>query len=200
MVLAGGAGTLLLVALISLLAAGDDAHELSRVAQQPSWSANGEASSGPRVSGAPAESSAPETSGASEKTGIGGGSVPPEDDASPPAEAPTPAPIAPDATFRNKCSYVVGDSTERTKTGYRFLAQSKVENTGNTGIEVEVHASWFQGQADAVTETKRVRVDRGKSTTVNISVPVSRQEIDQIRLQEGPGRNCRVESSIVLTY
>lgn len=121
---------------------------------------------------------------------------------SPSGESPAvaPEPIAPDATFRNTCRYVVGDSTENSKTGSRFVATSRVANTGNTGIEVEIQASWSQGQGDAVTETKRARVDEGESTTVRISVPVSQKEIDAIRLNVATEPNCRVQSSIIATY
>ncbi len=105
--------------------------------------------------------------------------------------------IAPDARFTNSCSYVAGDPG--TDGGPRFVAESKIVNTGNIDIEVDVVARWSQADEENVTESTRVRVNRGDRVTARISVPVSEREIDLIRQHKGPGDNCTVESAIVAT-
>lgn len=190
-VVAGVAAALvLLVALGWFFLGRDDGSSSARPPGDAESSTPGGASASPSAGKSTADRSA-----SPGKTASGGKSDSPA--ASPPSLRPS---LAPDATFRNTCRYVLGDSTSDPKTGFRFLAQSVVKNTGNTGIEVEVQATWEQGEAESVVQRKRVRVDWQKGTTVKFSVPATKQQIDLMRSHTGPDANCKVIATIVATY
>lgn len=193
LLLAGLVGALLLVlALAWFLTDRNDTAPSARSTQEttgPSSSASptgsGRASGGATGTKAPASSTRAPAKGSS---------------SAPAAKASASPLLAPNATFKNTCRYVLGDSSSDPKTGLRFVAESVVENTGNTGIEVEVQAIWEQGEAESVTEIKRARIDWREERTVSFSVPATKQQIDLIRSHTGPEPNCKVNASIILTY
>lgn len=116
----------------------------------------------------------------------------------PDAPAPAPAPTAsPDARYTSSCDYVLGDFTENTSHGFRFIGRASMHNTGNIGVVVVVKASWVQVGTHNVVRTKRVRLPRGGRKVVNFTVPVSSNQLDAIQAGQDAGSICHVKSTIV---
>ena len=92
---------------------------------------------------------------------------------------------------------MLGDFTEFTPQGYRFIAGGTLRNTGNVGIVARVRAAWEQLGSAPLREEKMVRVARGKTKRVSFTVLASQDHIDLHQSAEG---NCRVNVQIVDTF
>jgi hypothetical protein len=114
-------------------------------------------------------------------------------------EALTVDPPDPKGTYNHSCDYVLGDFTSYTPSGYRFLADVTLHNTGNVGTVDEVKAIWLQAGGGRVVETKTVRVPAGGRKRVGFTKPVGQNEIDLIQAV-GYGRNCKVTVAMVDTF
>ncbi len=129
-------------------------------------------------------------------------SVPSASQASPsPAATYSPAPVpSPDGTFTNSCDYVLGDFSSYTSTGYRFIAQANLNNTGNIGINVRVVASWDQVGTSSIVRKKVVGLKPGQEKTLNFTVPVGQNEIDLIQAVAIGQDDCKVTATITGTW
>lgn len=105
----------------------------------------------------------------------------------------------PDGTFTSSCSYVLGDQTE-SKSGYRFLADAELENTGNIGIVTKVTAKWLLAGGDHVSEHKKVRLKPGKSERAGFVHVATGDEIDRHQSLDVSADNCSVDTEIVDTF
>jgi len=110
-----------------------------------------------------------------------------------PAAAPTPNP---DASYTHSCDYVLGDFSERTKRGYRFIAQAQIENTGNVAVEVEVTARWVQVGSKPLRMKKLVTVEWTDNKTVNFTMPTTSDEIGLHQAYDGD-KSCGVKVDLV---
>src|SRR5712692_5381359 len=103
----------------------------------------------------------------------------------PSSPLPSPSPPAPQpdskATYTHSCSYVLGDFTEHTATGYRFIGSTKIHNTGNVGIKVRVTMKWDQVGTNPITRVSTVKVPYQGFKPVNVTVDVGINEIDLIQ-------------------
>lgn len=118
----------------------------------------------------------------------------PREAAADPAEgAATPEP---DAKYDSRCNYILGDFTE-SASGYRFVADAQIRNTGNIGIIARATAIWDQIGTDAVKATKTIRVPTGKTRKVQFTVVAAQSQID---LHQSAEAECRVRVSIVDTF
>lgn len=113
-----------------------------------------------------------------------------------PDAAPEPQPSG---TFRHSCDYVLGDGSNYTSTGYRFVADVNLQNTGNVGTVNQVTATWFLAGGGKVTETKSVRIPTGQRTRVGFTKPVGGDEID-LHQSLTVGRTCHVKVGITDTF
>lgn len=115
-----------------------------------------------------------------------------------------PPPAGPEAhpalDYTKACDYVLGDFSEHSSTGYRFIAGADITNTGNVGIVVKVVAKWKQLGTDSVVESETVKVQYGKEKSVQITKPVGQNEIDLIQSAQGAGKICSVTAKIVDTF
>jgi hypothetical protein len=119
------------------------------------------------------------------------------DSPSPTADAPPAA--NPAGTYSHSCDYVLGDFSENTASGFRFVAQAVIHNTGNIGTVDLVTARWFQAGTSPVVATKTVQVKAGASKRVGLTEQVSQNEIDLIQ-SLGYDSNCTVKVSIGDTF
>lgn len=114
---------------------------------------------------------------------------------------PEPRPTAdPDGTYESSCDYVLGDFSENPRTGYRFVADVSMKNTGNIGLVNRVKATWYLSGGGKVVETKEVKVKAGRSKRVGITVPITN---DQLDLHQSLGYNtetCRVRVAMIDTF
>lgn len=110
-------------------------------------------------------------------------------------EAP---PANPDGTYTSSCDYVLGDFSDHTPKGFRFVADATLHNTGNVGTVTEVKAVWFQAGGGKVTETKTVRIRPGQHKRVGITKLVGQDEIHLIQALDGD--DCKVTASMVDTF
>jgi hypothetical protein len=94
---------------------------------------------------------------------------------------------------------VLGDFSENTASGFRFVAQAVIHNTGNIGTVDLVTARWFQAGTSPVVATKTVQVKAGASKRVGLTEQVSQNEIDLIQ-SLGYDSNCTVKVSIGDTF
>lgn len=116
-----------------------------------------------------------------------------------PTYTPPPSP-EPDGTYRSSCDYLLGDHTSYSQSGYRFVGDASMHNTGNIGTVNEVKAIWFLAGGGKIEETRKVRVPAGKRKRVGITKPIGGDEID---LHQSLGYNtktCKVTVSILDTY
>lgn len=111
----------------------------------------------------------------------------------PPAADPSP-----DGTYEDSCDYVLGDFTENTTKGFRFIADATLTNTGNIGTINVVKAVWFLGGGDKLVKTKKVKLPQGATRRVGFSVPVNSDQIDLI--QSLSGDDCKVTVTMVDTF
>jgi hypothetical protein len=116
---------------------------------------------------------------------------------SPSTDAPPSA--NPAGTYSHSCDYVLGDFSENTASGFRFVAQAVIHNTGNIGTVDLVTARWFQAGTSPVVATKTVQVKAGASKRVGLTEQVSQNEIDLIQ-SLGYDSNCAVKVSIGDTF
>lgn len=117
-----------------------------------------------------------------------------EDDAPPPPPTPNP-----DAKYGQSCDYVLGDFTDYTATGFRFIADANITNTGNVGVVVSVRASWTQVGTKPVTMTKTIKVPTGAKRRVAFTKQVGQNEIDLIQSADY-NHQCKVVASITDTF
>ena len=111
-----------------------------------------------------------------------------------------PPPAAePDGTFTSNCDYILGDFTNYTKSGFRFVADAKLHNTGNVGTIDEVKAIWYQAGGGKIVETKKVRSRPGQTVRVGITKPVGQDQIDLIQSLDY-GDECKVKVTMIDTF
>jgi hypothetical protein len=116
-----------------------------------------------------------------------------------PPPDPLPSPD-PNAEFSSSCDYVLGDFTDFTATGFRFIAGADVVNTGNIGVEVKVTASWKQLGTNPITMVKTVRVPIDGTRSVQFTKRVGQNNIDLIQAVGFDTDNCSVDAKIVSTF
>lgn len=116
-------------------------------------------------------------------------------------EAPPPPPEAdPEVKFSHSCEYILGDFTEYSSTGYRFVADANLKNTGNVGVVSRVHATWFQAGGGKVEMTKfGVRIPYNGNKRVGFLKQVGENEIDLIQAMNYDDQ-CKVDVVMVDTY
>ncbi len=124
-------------------------------------------------------------------------SEPTDEETTTSAPEPEPSPD-PSGTYTSSCDYLLGDFTE-TASGYRFVADARVKNTGNIGIVMEIRASWFLAGGGAVKEVRRVALDVGQSKRVGVTVPVSQDQVD-LHQSYDSGDSCKVTGVMVDSY
>jgi hypothetical protein len=123
----------------------------------------------------------------------------------PPPPEPEPEPVRtredpdPNGKYDLDCNYELGDFGEfgDPSRGYRFVAGGTLENTGNIGIRVRVTYTWKLLGRSPLTVRKHYRVRRGQSRDVNLTVPVSQDDIDSHQNAHG---DCSTKASIVSTF
>lgn len=103
----------------------------------------------------------------------------------------------PDGKYTFRCNYILGDFTSNTPSGYRFVADATVTNTGNVGTISRVTAIWDQVGTEAVKSTKTIRVKAGGKRKVGFTLPVSQEQID---LHQSADGECTVRSRIIDTF
>jgi len=116
-------------------------------------------------------------------------------------DSPEPEPEvepSPDGTYSSSCDYLLGDFTEYTPKGFRFVADATLHNTGNIGTVTKVTAIWFQAGGGKITESKTVKVKAGHNKRVGFLKQVGGDEIDLIQAIDG--KQCRVAAAIVDTF
>jgi hypothetical protein len=116
-----------------------------------------------------------------------------------PAPEPGPTP-EPDGTYTSSCDYVLGDFTEHTKTGFRFIAEAKLQNTGNIGTVLRVKAVWYLSGGGKVKRTKTVRLRPGHTKRAGFTVPVGSDEIDRYQALGYGDDRCKVKAAMVDTF
>lgn len=105
----------------------------------------------------------------------------------------------PDASYSASCDYLLGDFTE-SKSGFRFVGDARVQNTGNIGIVSRVRAKWLLAGGDEVTAQKRVRVRPGKSKRVGLLRVATQDQIDRHQSLGLTTQSCKVKATIVDTF
>lgn len=76
-------------------------------------------------------------------------------------EPPAPDP-KPDARYSHSCDYLLGNFQDYSPNGFRFIAEARLNNTGNVGAVVEVTAHWDQVGTHPITMTKTVKLPYGR--------------------------------------
>lgn len=74
----------------------------------------------------------------------------------------------PDGKFTANCSYVLDDFSE-SASGYRFVADATLRNTGNIGIVARVTATWNQSGSGPMREVKNVKVPYRRNKVVHFT-------------------------------
>lgn len=105
----------------------------------------------------------------------------------------------PSGAYDLDCSYELGDfgdSGDPAK-GYRFVAGGTIENTGNIGARVRVTYKWklLGRSAHTVRKTYRLRV--GQERDVNITVPVTQDDISAHQNADG---DCSTKATIIGSF
>lgn len=115
-------------------------------------------------------------------------------------ELEPPPPPAPDpkADYSHTCDYLLGDFSE-SPTGYRFVADAKIENTGNIGVEAKVTAIWQQAGAPAIKSEKTVEIPAGGRKRVRFTEVATQDQID-LHQSLGYGKLCRVKVTLLDTF
>lgn len=103
----------------------------------------------------------------------------------------------PDASYSSNCTYLLGDFSTG-PSGFRFVADAQVTNTGNIGVVAELRASWRQAGGTSIKMTKRVKVPYAQSRDVGVVKRVTRDQIDQI--QSVSGDDCTAVVAVVDTF
>lgn len=117
-----------------------------------------------------------------------------------PTEAPPPPEEDPAVKFSHSCEYILGDFSEYTSSGFRFVADANMRNTGNVGVVARVHAIWFQAGGGKVEMTKfGVRIPYKGTKRVGFLKQVGSDEIDLIQAMNYD-EQCKVEVVMVDTY
>ena len=116
-----------------------------------------------------------------------------------PSPTPEPEP-SPDGTYTSSCDYVLGDFTEGSDTGFRFIADAQLENTGNVGTVTRVVAEWYLSGGDSVKETKTVKMKSGASKRVGMTVPATSDQIDRHQALGFDAETCKVTATMVKTF
>lgn len=101
-----------------------------------------------------------------------------------------------DGEFSSTCDYVLGDFTE-SASGFRFVADAELQNTGNIGIVVRVMATWKQAGGVPIKVVKTAKVPVNRSKHVGITRVASQDEID---LHQATDQGCKVKATIVDTF
>ena len=83
-----------------------------------------------------------------------------------------------------------------TAQGYRFIAGTKIKNTGNVGLVADVTVSWDQLGRGPLKEVREVKVPYGRSKNVQFTKIATGDQID-LHQSVGGLKNCRVKVSIV---
>lgn len=116
------------------------------------------------------------------------------------SEEPLPAIPEPDNEFSFTCDYVLGDFTENSKSGYRFLADAELDNTGNIGTVTKITATWYLGGGDKIVKSKTVKVPTGAAgQRVGFTVPATQDQIDRHQSLDGDN-TCKVEATLTDTF
>ena len=95
-----------------------------------------------------------------------------------------------DGSYDLDCDYLLGDGLN----DYRFVGGGTITNEGNIGIEVEVIFRWEQLGSDPVEERLDERLEVGQRKRVNVTVPVSG---DQIDAHQSADSKCSAKANIV---
>lgn len=103
----------------------------------------------------------------------------------------------PDGEYTTTCDYVLGDFNDLSENGFRFVAGGRLRNTGNVGIKIRFTATWEQLGQEPIRESKTIRLARGKSRRVSITVPATG---DQIDLHQSADGDCRTHVTMVDTF
>jgi hypothetical protein len=135
---------------------------------------------------------------AKDKTGKAAAKTSQSDAAEAAAPAAPPAP-KPDAKYGQSCDYVLGDFSDYTATGFRFIADANITNTGNVGVVVEVKASWTQVGTKPVVMTKTIKVPTGAKRRAAFTKQVGQNEIDLIQSADY-NHQCKIIASITDTF
>jgi hypothetical protein len=101
------------------------------------------------------------------------------------------------ATVRHVCDYLLGDFTE-SASGYRFVADARVRNTGNIGVVVRLIATWDLIGGEPARLVKVIRVPTGRTKKVSFMRVATGDEIDRHQAVAPPG--CRVRGAVIRTF
>src|SRR5699024_4225473 len=127
------------------------------------------------------------------------------DDASAASASPTDPPTEeyvapqPDGTYTSSCDYLLGDFTE-SESGFRFVADAQLRNTGNIGTITKVTVKWFLAGGDKIKEQKKVRMKPGTSRRVGFKHIATADEIDRHQALGYSGKTCVVKAALVDTF
>jgi hypothetical protein len=150
---------------------------------------NGEGNDRSALAASPAETQGPTSAPTAELS-----SPSPEESTS------LPAIPNPDAKFSSACDYILGDFSNFTTHGFRFIASATIHNTGNIGVVADVKARWVQLGTKPLTDVKTVRIPVGASKHVNFTKPVGQDNIDLIQSAQGSGDICGVKVALTDTF
>jgi hypothetical protein len=99
----------------------------------------------------------------------------------------------PKLKFVTNCDSPLGDDLDK----YSFVADGKLTNTGNIGIIVKFKAEWKLLGSDPVTTAKTVRIKPGRDKDVQVSLPVTGEQIDAHQSADG---ECETDVEIVNVF
>lgn len=108
-----------------------------------------------------------------------------------------PAKPEPDGQYNLTCDYLLGDFTEGTDAGFKFVAGGTVKNTGNIGIVARARARWQQLGSAPLLEERTLRVAVGRTKRVAITRLGTQSEIDAHQSANG---DCSTSVKIVDTF
>jgi len=109
----------------------------------------------------------------------------------------SPALPDPDGSYELTCDYLLGDFTEGSDAGYKFVAGRTIENTGNVGIVARLRVRWQQLGTEPVLEERTLRVKVGRTKRVDITRLATSGEIDAHQSANG---DCSSAVKIVDTF
>jgi hypothetical protein len=104
----------------------------------------------------------------------------------------------PDADYTSSCDYLLGDFSE-SGSGYRFVADARLKNVGNIGVEVKVVATWDLAGGQRVKAVKTVQLPEGKSKRVGFVEVATQDQIDAHQSLGFEQENCRVRATLTDT-
>jgi hypothetical protein len=113
---------------------------------------------------------------------------------------PVPFISAPKAEYTSTCDYVLGDFSSNTSHGFRFIAGADITNTGNVGITIRLTASFKQLGSRPLVVTKEGQIPYNGKRSIEITKPVSQNELDLIQAAQGGGDICTAKAKIVGTF